>query len=166
MYLDAMEFLEEEREAWRPFEALSELEDAELERQSEGTHGWSGRDLMGHLVGWQEVALQIAKELAVGETSASAARVDADWDARGEVVINAEMQAAWAELPLDDVRRRFSSVAGEVRGYLTVVPEARWIKNPKNMESIAECTVDHYQDHLADLEAILSPASPSPAPDT
>ena len=46
------------------------------------------------------------------------------------------------------------------------MPEARWIKNPKNMESIAECTVDHYQDHLADLEAILSPASPSPAPDT
>jgi len=155
MYLDAMEFLEEEREAWRPFEALSELEDAELERQSEGTHGWSGRDLMGHLVGWQEVALQIAKELAVGETSASAARVDADWDARGEVVINAEMQAAWAELPLDDVRRRFSSVAGEVRGYLTVVPEARWIKHADNQEWFFSETIEHYEDHRADLEAIL-----------
>jgi hypothetical protein len=161
MYLDAMEFLEEEREAWRPFEALVELDDGELERPSEGAHGWSGRDLMGHLVGWQEVALQIGKELAVGEASATAARADADWDARGGDVINAEMKAAWAELPLDEVRRRFSSVAGEVRGYLTVVPEARWIKNPKNMESIAECTIDHYQDHLADLEAILPPTSPN-----
>src|SRR2546430_12731439 len=38
MYLDAMEFLEEEREAWRPFEDLSELARAELERPWQGPH--------------------------------------------------------------------------------------------------------------------------------
>ena len=35
-----------------------------------GAHGWSGRDLMAHLVAWQLVTLDIAKELAVGEKSA------------------------------------------------------------------------------------------------
>ncbi len=32
MYLDAMEFLEEERDAWAPYEALAELTDEQLER--------------------------------------------------------------------------------------------------------------------------------------
>ncbi len=31
MYLDAMEFLEEEHEAWQPYEALAGLTDAQLE---------------------------------------------------------------------------------------------------------------------------------------
>ena len=44
MYLDAMEFLEEEREAWRPYEALLELTDAQLERPVDAVRGWSGRD--------------------------------------------------------------------------------------------------------------------------
>ena len=30
MYLDALEFLEEEREAWAPFEALATLSDEQL----------------------------------------------------------------------------------------------------------------------------------------
>ena len=92
-------------------------------------HGWSGRDLMAHLVAWQLVALDIAKELAVSESSPTAARVEADWDARGGEVVNAEIQAQWAARPLADVRDEFSQVAGELRGFLTVVPESRWIKN-------------------------------------
>ena len=39
MYLDAMEFLEEEREAWRPYEALLDLSDEQLERPVESAHG-------------------------------------------------------------------------------------------------------------------------------
>ena len=69
MYLDALSFLEDERDGWRAFEALDELADAELAPQLETVHGWSGRDLMAHLVAWLEVALDVARELAVGETS-------------------------------------------------------------------------------------------------
>ena len=74
MYLDALSFLEDERDAWRPFEALNALTDEQLERPVEAAHGWSGRDLMGHLVAWQLVALDVAKELAVGERSAAKER--------------------------------------------------------------------------------------------
>ena len=40
----------------------------------EAAHGWSGRDLMAHLLAWQEIALRAAKELAVNETSETFAR--------------------------------------------------------------------------------------------
>jgi hypothetical protein len=162
VYSSGLEYLEDERDAWRPFEALDALSDEDLERPVEGAHGWTGRDLMGHLAGCQEIALQIAKELAVGESSPTAVRVDADWDARGGDVVNAEMQAAWAQLPLEEVRRRFQTVAGELRGYLTVVPETRWLKNARNLESISECGLDHYADHVEDLKAILASSAASP----
>ena len=50
MYLNALEFLEEEREAWRPFEALDTLTDDQLDQEIEGAHGWTARDLLSHLV--------------------------------------------------------------------------------------------------------------------
>ena len=158
MYFDALSFLEDEREAWAPFEALLELTDDDLERPTDPdgpAHGWAGRDLMAHLAGWQEVALREARELAVGETSPTRLAMDADWDARGADVINAEMLGAWRELPMAEVRRRFRETAGELRGYLTVVPEARWVKNPASLEAFLAETMDHYRDHLADLEAFL-----------
>ena len=48
MYRDALDFLEEERAAWTPYEALAELSDVELDRPTDPAgpgHGWCGRDL-------------------------------------------------------------------------------------------------------------------------
>jgi len=158
MYLDAMEFLEEERDAWAPFEALAGLTDDQLSTPVEAAHGWSGRDLMAHLLAWQEVALRAAKELAVNETSGTFAQVSADWDERGGEVVNAEIEAAWAQLPMAEVRDRFATQPGELRGYLTVVPETRWLKHAKNLESFREETIEHYEEHADDLSAILDAA--------
>jgi hypothetical protein len=156
MYLDALSFLEDERDAWRPYESLAELTDEQLGRPVESAHGWSGRDLMVHLLIWQDVALQAAKELAVNEASATFERIDADWEARGDAAVNAELHAAWSDLPLDEIRRRFAAVPGELRGYLTVVPETRWVKHPTHLESFIGETIEHYDDHRADLDAILA----------
>jgi hypothetical protein len=158
MYLDGFSFLEDEREAWRPFEALAELGDAVAVRPAAGAHGWSARDLMTHLGMWLEVALAAAKELAVGEESPTFRRTDAEWDARGEAM-NDDLAAAWAPLPLDEVRDRFRSLPGELRGYLTVVPESRWLKHPTYFTSLSDATIDHYADHEADLAAILAAAA-------
>jgi hypothetical protein len=163
MYLDALEFLEEERDAWTPYEALAALDDATLARPVEAAHGWSGRDLMGHLLAWQAVALDAARELAVDETSETFARMDADWESRGGDVVNAELEAAWAARPMADVRAAFAAQPGELRGYLTVVPETRWLKNAAVLESFHDETIAHYEDHLDDLRAILEAAG-APAP--
>lgn len=158
MYLDAMEFLEEERDAWAAFEALAALTDEQLTRPVEAAHDWSGRDLMAHMLAWQAVALDAARELAVNDTSPTLARMDADWEARGGEVINAELQADWAARPMDDLRAAFASQPGELRGYLTVVPETRWLKHATHLRSIHDETIAHYEDHAADLKAILEAA--------
>jgi hypothetical protein len=158
MYLDAMEFLEEERDTWAPFEALDGLTDEQLSEPVEGAHGWTGRDLMAHVLAWQGVALDAAKELAVNETSPTIARVDADWDARGGEAVNDEITRTWGDLPLDEVRARFRAQPGELRGYLTVVPETRWLKHATHLKSFHDETIAHYQEHEADLRAIVAAA--------
>jgi len=158
MYLDALEFLDEERDAWRLFEALAELTDEQLRVPVAGAHGWSGRQLMGHLLSGQEVALAVATELAVNETSPAKERADADWDTRGGEVVNAEIDERYAAFPIDDLRARFGSVPGQLRGYLTVVPESRWLKHADHQRFFFTETTAHYEDHVADLEAILAAA--------
>ena len=158
MYLNALEFLEEEREAWRPFEALDGLTDEQLDASIDAAHDWSGRDLIAHMVAWQANALDVARELAIGETSATKERSDREWDERGDD-INAEIQAEWRALPMAEVRRRLREVPGELRGYLTVVPETRWLKHADHLRFFVDETIDHYADHTADLEAILEAAS-------
>ena len=163
MYLDALEFLDEEREAWAPFEALAGLSDEQLAVPIDGAHGWSGRQLMGHLLGWQDNAMTVAKELAVGESSATKLGSDEEWEARGGEAVNAEIDATWAALPIADLRARFATVPGELRGYLTVVPESRWLKHPDNQAFFSDETTRHYEDHLDDLRAILAAAGSNEA---
>jgi DinB family protein len=159
VFENALEFLEIEREAWRPFEALDSLSDEELDLRPEGAHGWSGRDLMAHLLSGHEIALEVARELALGESSAARARFDADWDARGGEIVNAEIQARWAARPVAEVRKLFREQPGQLRGTLTVVPESRWIKHKDNGRFLAAETMDHYADHVADLDAVLGAAA-------
>ena len=158
MYADGLSFLEEERDAWRPFEALLALTDEELERPIDGAHGWRGRDLMAHLGVWIEWWLDIARELAVGPNSQAYDRlqaIGADWDARGDV-LNARYQAEWAAVPMAELRNRFSTLPGELRGYLTVVPETRWLKESAHLKSLLGNTTEHYAEHVAELQAILA----------
>ena len=160
MYLDALEFLEEEREAFRPFEALADLTDEQLGVGVAGPDRWSGRDLIAHLVAWQASTLEVARELANHETSRAKEELDRDWDARGDV-INDEITATWRALDMAEVRRRFATVPGELRGYLTVVPETRWLKNADYLAFFLNETIDHYNDHRPDLEVILAAAAAS-----
>jgi len=157
MYLSALEFLDEEREAWRPYEALLTLTDEQLAAPVEAAHGWSGRDLLGHIVAWQAHALDVARELAVGEASPSRDAMSKDWDARADAV-NDDLLKAWAALDSSELRRRAESIPGELRGTLTVVPESRFIKHADQETFFVEETIEHYEDHLDDLRSILAAA--------
>ena len=63
-----------------------------------------------------------------------------------------------AAIPIDELRERFRTQPGELRGYLTVVPETRWVKHPSHLKSFHDETIAHYADHSDDLAAILSAA--------
>jgi hypothetical protein len=160
MYLDALSFLEDEHDGFHAYEALLDLTDEQLDRPVEGAGGWSGRDLMGHIVLWQEAALATAKELAVGEQSPTMARLEAQWASSPEAgdAMNEEGLARFRAMPMDEVRSTFSTVSGELRGYLTVVPEARWIKHAAHQEYFFGEMTEHYEEHLPALQAILAAA--------
>ena len=154
MYFDALSFLEDERDAWRPFEALLVISDDRFDIPVDAAHGWSARELLSHLAAYQSHALDMARELAVGEQSPAHAAMEAAWEARGDAV-NDELAAAWRVLTPEEVRRRAAALPGELRGYLTVVPEARWVKHEVFGRSFEEDLLDHYADHEADLQVIL-----------
>jgi hypothetical protein len=154
MYSDAISFLEDERECWRPFEALLDVPAERFDEPVAGAHGWSARELLSHLVAWQEHALEVARELTLGERSEAYERMEADWAARADAV-NDDLSAAWRGLAPDEVLNRARTVPGELRGYLTVVPEARWVKHPVLGAFFAETLVDHYAEHEADLRTVL-----------
>ncbi len=158
MYVDGLSFLEDEREAWLPFEALAALPDEAFVRPVEAAHGWSARDLAVHLVDCQELALDVARELAVSDRSAAWERFELEWEEKGGDVVNAERIAAADGVPNDEIRARLTSVPGELRGYLTVVPESRWVKNATFQEFFIGETLDHYLEHRDDLAAILAAA--------
>jgi hypothetical protein len=155
MYFDALSFLEDEREAWRPFEALLDVAEERFEIPVEAAHGWSARELVSHLAAYQAHALDVARELAVGERSPAYEAMEAAWDERADAV-NDELSAAWGALSAADVRRRARELPGELRGYLTVVPESRWVKHAVFGRFFEEELLDHYADHEADLAAVLA----------
>jgi len=162
MYMQALEFLEDERDSWRPFEALGALSDGALERAAaidSPAHGWSGRDLITHMVAWREYALAVARDLALNEHSETQRRLDEEWDRVGQEAVNARLFAEWSDLTTAEVRHRLETIPGELRGYLTVVPETRWIKNAEVQRTFVESTLEHDDQHRADLAYILQEAA-------
>ena len=155
---DATALLEDETAAFRPFEALNGLSDAQLERPISAAHDWSGRDLIAHLVGWLGDAIDVANELATQDTSPARDRSSKAFDARGDE-INAEIQATWRELPLTEVRRRLVDVPVTLRSAVRSVPASSWDADPEHMRFIHVYTIEHYEEHAADLEAILEAAA-------
>ena len=154
---DPREFLRAEAEGWVPYQALATLSDDDLGRPVEGAHGWSGRDLMAHLVFWQEVAVGLARDLAAGDSSPTAEWVSAEWDKRGDAW-NDQILDEWRALPLSVVRARFDSAPPDLRNALATAPEARWWGNEEHRKTLIEETVEHYADHPSELAAILAAA--------
>lgn len=154
---DIHALLEEERAAWRPFEALGALGDDQLNRPVPAAHDWSGRDLIAHLVGWLGDAMLVAEELAVGMSSEARDHSRREFAARGDQ-INADIQVAWRGLPMVEVRRRFRVIPATLRDSLVLVPQGHWEADPENLHFMHVYTVEHYEEHLADLAAILEAA--------
>jgi len=154
-------FLEEERELWRRFEALDGMTDDELDEPIVAAHDWSGRDLIAHLVAWLDDAVAAAGELASEEQSETIDRSRREFAARGDE-INAEIQTTWRALPIGEVRRRMRATPAALRERLGLVPEARWHTHADHFDFFHVYTIEHYEEHLADLAAILSEARRTP----
>jgi hypothetical protein len=160
MYTNAMEYLEDEREGWAPYEALAEVPDDRFDEPTPDDgpgHGWSARTLMSHMLGWHEICLTVARELALDETSRTFEAVTREWRERRDAM-NVDLHARYAELPPGELKRRFRALPGELRGTLTVVPETRWLKHPRHSEAFVDWILEHEAEHRQELDAILGMA--------
>ncbi len=157
--MNAAQFLESERKAARPYDALGELSNKELERPTHAQgrgHGWSGRDLIAHVIGWQQRLIEVAKELQVAETSGESERIRAEWASRGDAM-NEELLREWNSLPTEEIRRRLRDVPVELRRALAVVPEERWLHDARDAAAF-RWMLEHYEHHRPALEAVLAEA--------
>ena len=160
MYTDALSFLEDERDTFRAYEALDALTDEQLDIPVAAAGGWSGRDLMGHITLAQEDALAIGQgagdrgvEPHLGSHGGRVGRPGPGTSSttRGS--------PASGRCRSTEVRARFRTVSGELRGYLTVVPESRWIKHATHQEYFFGELTEHYEEHEKELRAILEAVS-------
>lgn len=146
-------FFDDEAEAFRPFEAILALDVAGLDGGPRA-HGWSARDLLAHLVGWHEVATEVAIELRGSPTSPRKAAADAEWEARGDA-INEEIRTAWAPLPLGEFRSRACEAREGLLAALREVPSARWWEDDEYFAYFLSELQEHYADHRPALDIVL-----------
>jgi hypothetical protein len=147
------EFLADERSSFAPFEAILSLELDQLDRGPKA-HGWSARDVLSHLVGWHEVATDVARELRDGRTSPRKAAADAEWERRGDA-LNEEIRAEWEALDVEAFRARARVATASLRGALAEVPVERWWDHEEYFEYFLSEMQAHYDDHRAALAIVL-----------
>ncbi|MGA8206763.1 MAG: maleylpyruvate isomerase N-terminal domain-containing protein [Candidatus Dormiibacterota bacterium] len=100
-------------------ELLTSLVDADWERP--GTIGggdWSLRDLVGHVMSWEELAL--------GVISAAEADRPPPWPTGNIDEINREMVARQGRLPLEELRRRAARTHAQLIQVISELPLPTW----------------------------------------
>jgi hypothetical protein len=101
-------------------ELLTSLVDADWERP--GTIGggdWSLRDLVGHIMSWEELAL--------GTISAAETDRPPPWP-KGDIdEINREMVARQGQLPLEELRQRSTKTHAQLIQIISELPAATWV---------------------------------------
>lgn len=146
-------FFADEAEAFRPFEEILALDPAGLDGGPRA-HGWSARDLLAHLVGWHEVATEVAIELQTSAISPRKADADAAWEARGDE-LNDEIREAWAGLSAEDFRTRARRARADLIAALLVAPRANWWESDEYFAYFLSELQEHYADHRAALDMVL-----------
>jgi len=131
--------------------ALAGLSEEEMARP--GAVGqWSVRDVLAHLLAWQEEAIT-RLELLAAERPQDIAWIDdeAEVDAW-----NAGAQQRYAGLTLAEVMRRLSDVQGRILAGLDSLSDERLGTDAGPVPVrhwLPECTYTHEQEHCADILA-------------
>ena len=94
----------------------------------------------------------------MGERSPAYEAMEAAWAERAATPSTTSSPRPGGPSPPTRCAGAPATIPGELRGYLTVVPETRWVKHPVYGRHFEEELLDHYADHEADLRAVLAAA--------
>jgi hypothetical protein len=139
---ERLEMLQIASKAWLELKKLAEsIPDAALERPN--TIGiWSGRDMLGHLAGWEAIGIDIINQLNErGEyTPLGVNRETID-------AFNEEMLIPYRAMTTREVRQ---SLEGTHFALMQLAEESQ----ADIAEVVLDVTRDHYTKHLGDLRGI------------
>lgn len=155
---DRAAFLRQGDELWDALWAkLGALSDEQLARPGASGPGWSGKDVLAHLVHWHEHALEGIRAIVEGREPLSRSNFD-QWNAR------------WHEedcsLSAAEARDRSRHARDELRSYLDGLSDEQWDESThtssdgvtEHIHGWADGNMnDHYRDHLGELEKAAWP---------
>jgi hypothetical protein len=141
------------RERGKLLAALDGLSEEEMVRPN-AVGRWSVRDVLAHLLAWEEEAMK-RLELLIAECPQ-----DIDWIADQDEekldTWNARAHQRYAGLPLTEVTRRLEDVQGRILAALDSLSEERLGTDagPVPVRNwLPDCTYAHEQEHCADILA-------------
>ena len=141
---ERLEMLQIASKSWLELKRLADsISDADLEKPN--TIGiWSGRDMLGHLAGWEAVGIDIVEQLNErGEfTRLGLTRETVD-------AFNEEMLIPYRAMSTPEVRQALENTHFALMN-LAETSQA------DIAEVVIDVTRDHYNKHLGDLRGVIS----------
>ena len=131
---------------------------------------WSANDLVGHLITWEEIALETVEEWRAGEDPGILATFAAD----GTDQLNADEVARRSGVPFQEQLGRFDDVNGRLEEVLRSFSEQEWAGGARDERDPGRtigallggvlgtdgAPFDHISAHLRDLRAFSAPRAP------
>jgi Mycothiol maleylpyruvate isomerase N-terminal domain. len=141
-----------ETEAWASFEAVVNAVPRERRSEPSLPEGWSVKDVLWHVAFWWDECAATLERIRVGSQ---------DIDESGDTdEINAGVLEASRSMSLEDVetgmariRERMLSAWDQISGD----PSEDASDDAAANEAFSSESIDHYDDHLADLRALSTP---------
>jgi Mycothiol maleylpyruvate isomerase N-terminal domain len=109
--------------------------------------GWSVKDLLGHIGGWQAEAVQVLEQIRMGTFTSS--RVDVD-------ALNRQLYEANRDVPLPVVRAECWSARNRMLEEWNALPEV----TPDAEEWFVESGANHYAEHNGRLHEWVGELGP------
>lgn len=140
---ERLEMLQQASKAWLQVKKLIDtIPDRALEKP--GTVGsWSGRDLLGHLAGWEAIGIDVVREIEAGGAEEWPDLADDEYDA-----FNEEMLAPYRAMTTAEVRQALEDT------HITLMNLAETAQRLTNPGTILSVTSEHYAKHLDDLRKL------------
>ncbi len=104
--------------------------------------GWTARELLAHLIGWQLLACEVLRAIHDG-TPVPAASEENDF--------NALSVARWSQAGWDDMRRLFSIVNDALLATARHLNASAW-QDSRVPGWLRGSTINHYRIHATDFE--------------
>jgi hypothetical protein len=140
---ERLEMLQQASRNWLELKrVIDRLSDDQLTRPN--TIGsWSGKDVLAHITAWEEVGIDVIREMEAGNSE--------QWPDDGDDVIdelNEELLEPYRELTVAEVRAALNEAHFTLMQLAETSPDIR-------SETVLEVTADHYPQHIEALRSLL-----------